>query len=236
MGIHRVLGLEDDADFRVEIVDTLEASFEVSSCNTIATFWPQFRRVKPEVVLLDLGLPDGRGSDVIRDLRGIDGTLGILALSGKLDEADCVIALEFGADDFVMKPCGERELIARINAVLRRVCPAETTNAQSRLASFSSFTLNLLSMQLCNKDRETIPLTTAEFALLEVLVENAQVVLSRDQLLNLLRGDDWSGYDRSIDGLVYRLRKKLRDDTLSQSILKTVHGSGYIFTPDVRFQ
>jgi len=236
MGIHKILVLEDDADFRVEIVDTLEESFDVSSCNTIATFWQQFRQVKPEVVLLDLGLPDGRGSDVIRDLRGIDCTLGILVLSGKLDEADRVIALEFGADDFLMKPCGERELIARINAVLRRVSPNETATAQSNVASFSSFTLDFLSMQLCNQDRETIPLTTAEFALLKVLVENAQVVLSRDRLLNLLRGDDWSGYDRSIDGLVYRLRKKLRKSTQSQSILKTVHGSGYIFTPEVRFQ
>jgi len=195
MGFHKVIVLEDDADFRAEIVESLEDSFDVSGCGTI---------------------------------------LGILVLSGQKDEADRIIALEFGADDFLVKPCGSRELIARANAILRRVQPpTEPSGSEPRRADFAGFTLDLLAMRLAFHDGKNIPLTTAEFELLKVFVDNPQKVLSRDRLLTLLRGDNWAGYDRAIDGLVYRLRKKLKIEEDARQILKTMHGSGYIFTADV---
>lgn len=234
MSFHKVIVLEDDADFRAEIVETLEDSFEVAGCGTINAFWQIFRQETPELVMLDLGLPDGRGSDLIRALRDLSSSLGILVLSGQKDEVDRVIALEFGADDFLVKPCGARELIARANAILRRVQPAsDLPDDGPRRADFAGFSLDLLAMRLTRSDGSSIPLTTAEFELLKVFVDNTQKVLSRERLLTLLRGDDWAGYDRAIDGLVYRLRKKLKTEGKAQQILKTMHGSGYIFTADV---
>jgi len=235
-GLHKVLFLEDDADLRSEILECLQEDFDIVGCTSVSAFWQEFRRHKPSIVMLDLGLPDGRGTDVIRDLRDKDRNLGILVLSGRMEEADRIISLEFGADDYLTKPCSPREMVARINALLRRVCPDDPVRVARSVAYFESFRLDLMSMQLTNPDREQISLTTAEFALLKVFVENAQRVLSRDRLTSLLRGNDWSGYDRSIDGLIYRLRKKFRDFEDGNSILRTVHGSGYMFAPVVRFQ
>ncbi|MEM7212597.1 MAG: response regulator transcription factor [Pseudomonadota bacterium] len=209
--MQRVLVLEDDAELRLEICEALEVEgFAVHGFGTVQSFMTQFARSEPDLVLMDLGLPDGRGSDVIRKLRE-KSSVGILVLSGRREEADRIIALEYGADDFVVKPCSPREILARISAILRRTSPDPSTTASQgpQRISFDGYLLNLAAMELHGPKGEVIPLTTAEFQLLNVFVQRPQRVLSRQQLTDLLHGDGWSGYDRAIDGLVSRLRRKI---------------------------
>lgn len=233
--MQNILILEDDADLRMELCEALEdEGFRAHGCGTIKNFHVQFARFEPDLVLMDLGLPDGKGSQVIREVRE-RSDVGILVLSGRQDEADRIIALEYGADDYVVKPCSPREILARIQAILRRTHRAEAatpTFGPQRL-TFDGYTLNLAAMELRDPDGEVISLTTAEFELLNVFVQRPQRVMSRRQLTDLLRGDDWSGYDRAVDGLVSRLRKKIPGSSAESQPLKTIHGSGYIFTASV---
>ncbi len=231
----KILLLEDDADLRCEIAEALaDEMFSVRHCGTVVSFWVEYRRFAPDLVVVDLTLPDGRGRDVVREVHADPG-VGVVVLSGQREETDRIIALELGADDFVVKPCGPRELVARINAILRRIdasANSGTTTATERL-SFSGYSLNIASMELHDPEGAPLPLTTAEFQLLRVFAERPNRVLSRDQLLDLLRGENWAGYDRTIDGLVSRLRKKIGAPEANSPIFKTVHGAGYMFTPRI---
>lgn len=237
----RVLVLEDDDELRAETAEALaDEAFEVEQAATVGAFWEAFEASAPDIVLMDMNLPDGRGLDVARQVRA-RSDLGIVFLSGRQDEVDRVLALEVGADDFVVKPCGPRELIARLNAVLRRTAgggaaaepvptpePVDTQNGP--VAVFAGFRLDLAAMELRDPDGVLCPLTTAEFDLLSAFVDRPQRVLGRDQLLDLIRGEDWAGYDRTVDGLVSRLRRKLTHETIDRQILRTVRGAGYMFT------
>lgn len=231
--MHKILILEDDAALRAETAEALEdEGFLVRTSGTVAAFWTEFARFGPELVILDLTLPDGRGSDVVRAVRE-KSTIGTLVLSGRQAEADRVIALEFGADDYVVKPCSRRELAARANAILRRSVVADRAPRDAgRLVSFAGYNLDLAAMALCGPDGAQVPLTAAEFNLLRVFVQRPLHVMSRDQLTDLARGSDWAGYDRAIDGLVSRLRKKIKSLD-GAPLVKTVHGAGYVFTAEV---
>lgn len=233
--MQRVLVLEDDADLRIEICEALEdEGFGVTGFGTIKRFTTHFARVEPDLVILDLGLPDGKGTQVIRDVRE-RSDIGILVLSGRTDEADRIIALEYGADDFVVKPCSPREILARIGAILRRTKPEDSGTALGTPEEvvFDGYRLNPAAMELWNPEGDIIPLTTAEFQLLNLFVQRPQRVLSRVQLTDLLHGDGWAGYDRAIDGLVSRLRKKIPGRSSDSQPLKTIHGSGYILAASV---
>jgi two-component system OmpR family response regulator len=157
-------------------------------------------------------------------------------LTAKGDEVDRVIGLEMGADDYLPKPFGSRELVARIRAVLRR--SQETTSAAKPIARpkqyhFDRWRLDVGARELLREDGVALPLSTGEFDLLIVLVERSQRVLSRDQLLDLARGRAANALDRSIDTQVSRLRRKLEQDPSDPKIIKTVWGGGYMFTPTV---
>lgn len=233
--MQRILVLEDDAELRLEICETLEdEGFSVNGFGTVKSFMMQFARMEPDLVMMDLGLPDGKGSQVIRDLREIS-SVGILVLSGRREEADRIIALEYGADDFVVKPCSPREILARISAILRRTRPeiASSASCERKEVQFDGYSLNLAAMELRSPDGTIIGLTTAEFQLLNLFVQRPQRVLSRQQLTDLLHGDGWSGYDRAIDGLVSRLRKKIPGRCNDTQPLKTVHGMGYMLAAHV---
>lgn len=234
--MRKILLLEDDADLREELSEALEdEAFDTRGHGTIAEFWQTYRSFKPDAVILDMNLPDGRGLTVARDIR-VASDIGILFLSGRQDEADRIVALELGADDFMVKPCSPRELVARVNAVLRRTDPlsrAEGTDATRRIATFAGYQLDLAAMELRDPGGMVCQLTTAEFDLLRAFIERPQRVLSRAQLLDLIRGTDWAGYDRTVDGLVSRLRKKLVPEDGETQILRTVRGAGYIFTQSV---
>jgi two-component system OmpR family response regulator len=188
-----------------------------------------------DLILLDLMLPGEDGLSLCRALRA-ESNIPIIMLTAKGDEVDRVIGLEMGADDYLPKPFGSRELIARIKAVLRRShdkSAAESPAKRPRRYRFDRWQLDTGARELLRDDGVTVPLSTGEYDLLIALVERPQRVLSRDQLLDLARGRAASALDRSIDTQISRLRKKLERDPSDPKIIKTVWGGGYMFTPPV---
>jgi two-component system OmpR family response regulator len=179
-------------------------------------------------------LPGEDGLSLCRSLRA-ESHIPIIMLTAKGDEVDRVIGLEIGADDYLPKPFGSRELIARIRAVLRRSqeIPSTKPSKRAKQYHFDRWRLDTGTRELLREDGVNLPLSTGEFDLLIVLVERPQRVLSRDQLLDLARGRAANALDRSIDTQVSRLRRKLEQDPSDPKIIKTVWGGGYMFTPAV---
>lgn len=188
-----------------------------------------------DLILLDLMLPGEDGLSLCRTLRA-ESNIPIIMLTAKGEEIDRVIGLEMGADDYLAKPFGSRELVARIKAVLRRSQDAlskEGSRQKPNSYHFERWGLDTGTRALLRDDGVTVPLSTGEYDLLIALVERPQRVLNRDQLLDLARGRSAAGLDRSIDTQVSRLRKKLERDPADPQLIKTVWGGGYIFTPTV---
>ncbi|HVB14896.1 MAG TPA: response regulator [Stellaceae bacterium] len=187
-----------------------------------------------DLVILDLVLPGEDGLTLARSLRS-GSAIGIIILTGRGETVDRIIGLEMGADDYLPKPFHLRELLARVKSVLRRVQSRIGNNLQlNRLhARFAGWNLDLSSRELWSPIGEEVRLTTGEFDLLAAFVNNANQVLSRDRLLDLARNREAGPFDRTIDVQVGRLRRKLADDPHNPSLIKTVRGSGYIFTPPV---
>jgi two-component system OmpR family response regulator len=189
-----------------------------------------------DLILLDLMLPGEDGLSLCRSLR-TQSNIPIIMLTAKGDEVDRVIGLEMGADDYLPKPFGSRELVARIKAVLRRsreTAPDSSDPARwPRQYRFDHWRLDTGRRELVRDDGTVLPLSTGEYDLLIVLVERPQRVLSRDQLLDLARGRTATALDRSIDTQVSRLRRKLEEDPANPILIKTVWGGGYVFTPAV---
>jgi two-component system OmpR family response regulator len=188
-----------------------------------------------DLVVLDLMLPGEDGLSLCRRLR-TDSNIPVIMLTAKGEEVDRVIGLEMGADDYLPKPFGSRELVARIKAVLRRA--RETPKVpesghKPRRFRFDRWTLDTDTRELLRDDGIGVPLSTGEYDLLIVLVERPQRVLSREQLLDLSRGRSATAFDRSVDTQVSRLRKKIERDPGEPRIIKTVWGGGYMLTPEV---
>ncbi|MDY0242516.1 MAG: response regulator [Rhodospirillaceae bacterium] len=183
-----------------------------------------------DLILLDLMLPGEDGLSLCRSLRA-DSAIPIIMLTAKGEEVDRVIGLEMGADDYLPKPFGSRELIARIRALLRRsrMEPHEQSGPKSRRYAFDRWILDCETRELLSDDGVAVPLSTGEYDLLLALVERPQRVLSREQLLDLARGRTAAVFDRSIDTQVSRLRKKLEIDPSDPRIIKTIWGGGYMF-------
>jgi len=155
-------------------------------------------------------------------------------LTAKGDEVDRIVGLEMGADDYLPKPFNPRELVARINAVLRRQAPKPPPGAPAldeRVVRFGQVEVNLAARTLTRDGQEQV-LTTGEFSLLKVLLESPRVPLSRDKLMELARGREYDAFDRSIDVQMSRLRKLVEDDPAKPRYLQTVWGFGYVFVPD----
>ena len=187
-----------------------------------------------DLVILDLMLPGEDGLTLARGLRDESG-IGIIILTGRGETVDRIIGLEMGADDYLPKPFHLRELLARVKSVLRRVQsrtgePGQTSRSH---AQFAGWSLDLSSRELMSPAGEEVRLTTGEFDLLAAFVNNPNQVLSRDRLLDLARNREAGPFDRTIDVQVGRLRRKLEEDPQNPSLIKTVRGSGYIFTPTV---
>jgi two-component system OmpR family response regulator len=187
-----------------------------------------------DLVILDLMLPGEDGLTLARSLRSESG-IGIIILTGRGETVDRIIGLEMGADDYLPKPFHLRELLARVKAVLRRAHDrtAETPHPGRSRVRFAGWNLDLSSRELLSPSGEEVRLTTGEFDLLSAFVNNANQVLSRDRLLDLARNREAGPFDRTIDVQVGRLRRKLEDDPQNPTLIKTVRGSGYIFTPTV---
>ena len=187
-----------------------------------------------DLIVLDLMLPGEDGLSLCRSLRA-GSDIPIIMLTAKGDEVDRVIGLEMGADDYLPKPFGSRELIARIRAVLRRnrAHEPEAAKDKPKRFRFERWVFDVDRRELLGPDGVAVPLSTGEFDLLLALVEHPQRTLSRDQLLDLARHRAANAFDRSIDTQVSRLRKKIERDPGEPTLIKTVWGGGYIFTPDV---
>ncbi len=188
-----------------------------------------------DLVILDLMLPGEDGLTIARALREESTNVGIIILTGRGETVDRIIGLEMGADDYLPKPFHLRELLARVKSVLRRA----SSRAEERLAGarsrarFAGWDLDLSSRELRSPSGKEVRLTTGEFDLLAAFVSNANQVLSRDRLLDLARNREAGPFDRTIDVQVGRLRRKLEENPEKPTLIKTVRGSGYIFTPPV---
>jgi two-component system, OmpR family, response regulator len=187
-----------------------------------------------DLVILDLMLPGEDGLALARSLRS-ESAIGIIILTGRGETVDRIIGLEMGADDYLPKPFNLRELLARVKSVLRRVQSrtADASHPARVQLRFAGWSLDLASRELLSPTGEEVRLTTAEFDLLAAFVNHANQVLSRDRLLDLARNREAGPFDRTIDVQVGRLRRKLADDPQNPTLIKTVRGSGYIFTPAV---
>ncbi len=171
-----------------------------------------------DLVVLDIMLPGKDGLEVCREVRGFS-QVPIIMLTARGDETDRIVGLELGADDYLPKPVNPRELVARINAILRR---AETSSGDGETLRAGPITVDP-DRRIATVNDQPIELTTTEFELLRTLVANAGRVIPRDRLMGMARGEEWAAYDRSVDVHVSHLRKKLGD----ASLIKTVRGVGY---------
>lgn len=189
-----------------------------------------------DLVTLDLTLPDIDGLSVARTIRE-RSQVPIIMVTGKGDLIDRVIGLEVGADDYISKPFHLREVLARVRAVLRRARSeagaAAGARAPGRVYRFDRWTLDLDRRELRDAQGAVSNLTTAEFGLIEIFAQHANRVLTRDQIMDLLKGHEWSPLDRSIDNLVARLRRKIESSQDEPCLIKTVRGLGYILTAQV---
>ena len=191
-------------------------------------------RERYDLMVLDLMLPGEDGLSICRRLRGNNENMPVIMLTAKGDEVDRIVGLEVGADDYLAKPFNPRELVARIQAVLRRrpaPSPPGAPAATAQAVEFGAFRLDLATRSL-TRSGEDVPLTTGEFALLKVLAQNPRVPLSRDKLMELARGREFGAFDRSIDVQVSRLRKLIEPDPAKPAFIQTMWGFGYVFIPD----
>jgi len=186
-----------------------------------------------DLVILDIGLPGKSGLDITRDIRR-DSDLPILVLSGSSETFDRVVGLEFGADDYMVKPYEPRELLARVRTILRRAKPAGKISAKAVLYQFDNWSVNQNERSLTRIDSGKVePLTTTEFEILYMFVTNPHTVFNRNQLLDAARGRESFAGDRAIDVHIMRLRKKLGGGTDGGEYIKTIHGIGYSFIATV---
>jgi two-component system, OmpR family, response regulator len=233
--IGHILIVDDQKEICDMVQDYLSSEgYRVSTAHEGAGMRRVMSQSGVDLVILDLMLPGEDGLTLARSLRE-ESTVGIIILTGRGETVDRIIGLEMGADDYLPKPFHLRELLARVKSVLRRVSTraAERMPAQRAQARFAGWHLDLSSRELFSPGGREVRLTTGEFDLLAAFVNNANQVLTRDRLLDLARNREAGPFDRTIDVQVGRLRRKLEDDPQKPSMIKTVRGTGYIFTPSV---
>jgi DNA-binding response OmpR family regulator len=232
----RVLIVDDDATIRETTEDYLrEQGFEVALAADGVEMRAAFAKAGaaglPDLVLLDLNLPGEDGLSLTRWLRA-NHEVAIIMVTGAGEVIDRVVGLEVGADDYLAKPFDFRELRARIKSVLRRGGARDDerpAGPNGQRVKVGRCTLDLATHQLTDEAGAELPITGMEFDLLRVFVENANRVLSRDQLLTMTRNREWEPFDRSIDIRIARLRRKIEPDPAKPASIRTVRGAGYMF-------
>ena len=228
-----------DDDVRISKIlarDLTSAGYRVKTAANGEEMHRCMQTFKPNLVILDLQMPGEHGLELARKLRQ-DSEIGIIIVTGTGDKVDEIVGLEGGADDYLMKPVEERELLARVRSVLRRVMSGSTSSDTSdkSVAKFSDWTLDFTAHELKSTAGEEVVLTSYEFELLATLVKNPNRVLSRDQIMDNITGRDWISSDRSVDVLMGKLRKKIEEDPHNPSMIKTIRGVGYKFTARVDY-
>lgn len=228
-----ILIVDDDKEIRVLLQDFLQRhGLRVSVAADAEEMQAVMRRAAVDLVILDVMLPGKSGLDLCRDLRA-ESSLPIIMLTAVTATTDRVVGLEMGADDYVPKPFEPRELLARIRAVLRRQGTRETARkAPPQVYRFAGWTLDGARRRLIAPDDVRVELTTAEFNLLLTFVRSAQRVLTREQLIDLSGGEIGQSYDRSVDILISRLRRKMEDNPRAPKLIQTIRSGGYQFVPE----
>ena len=230
----RVLIVEDDPGMRVLIVRALHGEgIEAIGARDESEAWPLLDAGGIDLVMLDVMLPGRSGLDLLGDIRERHPAIPIIMVSALGGESDRIAGLDRGADDYVAKPFGRGELLARVRAALRRARAPVAGGSRGDIARFAGWTLDLRRRTLLAPDETAVELSGAEHDLLAILVQQPQRVIGRERLLELSRARRAQASDRSIDVLVSRLRRKLGDSDNGDTLIRTVRGRGYMLAADV---
>jgi len=226
--IPQILVVDDDPEIRKLLARYIEGQgFRVMLAANCTELRDRLATQKIDLIVLDVMLPDGSGLDMCRTLRGERSTIPIILLTALKEDVDRIVGLEIGADDYLGKPFNPRELVARIRAVLRRQADQPSSlDEVTKVYRVEGFTVDPTLRRVISEAESEIELTGAEFDLLQVFLDRPGRVLSREQLLDLTRGRDGDVFDRAIDVLMSRLRRKFSDAGANQ-IFKTVRNGGY---------
>jgi len=231
--MRKILLIDDDAELRSLLASYLgRHGFDTLLLPDTRQLDAFLARFQPRLLILDLMLPGEDGLAACRRLRARGETLPVIMLTARDEPVDRVLGLEMGADDYLGKPFDPRELVARIEAVLRRgTRPLAAPNPDGGRVSFGGWVFDRGSRQLSRHD-QLVTLTSGEFALLDALVANANRPMKRERLLELTRGESSESFDRAIDVQIHRLRRLIETDPAHPRYLQTVWGTGYVFVPD----
>jgi len=232
----RILIVDDDPELRELLRGYLGGNgYDVDAAGDGAAMRQRIAAAAPDLVILDLMLPGEDGLALCRELRA-ESSLPILMLTARGEDTDRIVGLEMGADDYLPKPFNPRELLARIRSILRRAGENAAREAPARAFAFAGWTLDLGARHLVGADGVVVPISNGEFKLLRAFAENPFRVLTRDQLMDVLAGREAGPFDRSVDVMVHRLRRRLDDDAREPVLIKTVRSEGYMLAADVERQ
>ncbi|WAP70673.1 response regulator [Jiella pelagia] len=233
----RIFVVDDEPETRELIGDYLAMNgYSVRLLDGGAAMRKQMETERPDLVVLDLNMPGEDGLSIVRSLKS-STDVPVIMLTATASLVDRVVGLELGADDYLAKPCELRELLARIRSVIRRAqaqtaAPVPDLAHERREVRFGTKWLDLDAQSLRGEDGEEQPLVHSEFTLLKAFVENPRRVLSRERLLDLASARDGEPFDRAIDVRITRIRKKIEPDPARPTVIRTVRGVGYMFSPD----
>lgn len=240
-----ILIVDDDSKIRRLLRNCFEPEgYSVFEAENSADVYECLDENKIDLITLDLNLGSENGLTIASEVK-TKSDIPIIIVTGKGEVIDRVVGLEMGADDYISKPFHVREVIARVRSVLRRAEGGPKTSERANTSSdrsdqqkpvrykFNDWTADMDTLELVAPNGDLCELTTADFKLLKVLLENPKRVLSREQFMDQINGHDWIPYDRTIDNQIARLRKKLEEDPANPKLIKTVRGVGYTFTGDV---
>ena len=236
-----IIIVDDEAPAREMVGDYLRMhGFTVTLCDGGKSLREAIAVGQPDLVVLDLNMPEEDGLSIIRDLKARTN-VPVIMLTATASPIDRVVGLELGADDYVAKPCELRELMARIRSVLRRAIPGKTVietasspaakESTDHLVRFGTRWLDLEAQALRDDEGNEHPLTASEFGLLKVFAANPKRVLSRERLLELANARDAEAFDRAVDLRIMRIRRKIEPDPTKPSVIRTIRGGGYLFSP-----
>jgi two-component system OmpR family response regulator len=233
-----IIVVDDEAPAREMVGDYLKMhGFAVTLCDGGKSLRQQIESGMPDLVVLDLNMPEEDGLSIVRDLKS-RSNVPVIMLTATASPIDRVVGLELGADDYLAKPCELRELMARIRSVLRRSGPAKaTTPAQDAATNkaapirFGTKWFDDEAQILRDDDGNEHPLTASEYGLLKVFAANPKRVLSRERLLELANARDAEAFDRAIDLRIMRIRRKIEPDPSRPTVIRTIRGGGYVFSP-----
>jgi DNA-binding response OmpR family regulator len=236
-----IIIVDDEAPARDMVGDYLKMhGFAVTLCDGGKSLRAAIEAgAAPDLVVLDLNMPEEDGLSIIRDLKGRTN-VPVIMLTATASPIDRVVGLELGADDYIAKPCELRELMARIRSVLRRSGPAKAASvaeaagakvAKDNLVRFGTKWLDLEAQALRDDEGNEHPLTASEFGLLKVFAANPKRVLSRERLLELANARDSEAFDRAVDLRIMRIRRKIEPDPTKPAVIRTIRGGGYLFSP-----